>query len=199
MPAVYYERALTLYRQLKQYKVTRLQYSAASAMSMTPWVTSVKALDFYEQALPLRRQPGILSGEATTLNNIGYGLRSPGGQAPGPYEFIQAGAIRCVSQVGDHDGEANTLYSIGVISDALGNKHQALYGVFKQALKLSRQIGDQVGKAKSIDQHRRRALPPGRSKSQTLMSTTSRRCLFGPRWATGAVPATALQQPWRGL
>ena len=30
-----------------------------------------KALDFYEQALPLRRQVGDRGGEATTLNNIG--------------------------------------------------------------------------------------------------------------------------------
>ena len=30
-----------------------------------------RALDYYEQALPLRRQAGDKGGEATTLNNIG--------------------------------------------------------------------------------------------------------------------------------
>ena len=33
-----------------------------------------KALDYYEQALPLLRQVGDRGGEATTLNNIGGGL-----------------------------------------------------------------------------------------------------------------------------
>ena len=33
-----------------------------------------KALDFYEQALPLQRQVGDRGGEATTLNNIGWSM-----------------------------------------------------------------------------------------------------------------------------
>ena len=36
-----------------------------------------KALAFYNQALPLRRDVGDRAGEATTLNNIGVRVRCP--------------------------------------------------------------------------------------------------------------------------
>ena len=37
-----------------------------------------EALRYYEEALPLSRQVGDVSGEATTLNNIGPGLGAVG-------------------------------------------------------------------------------------------------------------------------
>jgi len=80
-----------------------------------------KALDFYNQALPIRRAVGDRGGEATTLNNIGAG-----------------------------GGEAITLNNIGRVYDALGEKQKAL-DYYNQALPILRAVGDRGGEAITLN------------------------------------------------
>ena len=58
-----------------------------------------KALDFYEQALPLRRQVGDRGGEATTLNNIGGVYSALGDKRKALDSYEQA--LPLLHQVGD--------------------------------------------------------------------------------------------------
>ncbi|NWJ98565.1 MAG: tetratricopeptide repeat protein, partial [Chloroflexi bacterium] len=53
----------------------------------------VKALEFYEMALPLRRAVGDRGGEATTLNNMGILLWQMGQQQEGMAMVEQALAL----------------------------------------------------------------------------------------------------------
>ena len=62
-----------------------------------------KALDYYEQALPLIRQVGDRAGEATTLNNIGGVYAALGDKRKALDYYEQALPLR--RQVGDRGGE----------------------------------------------------------------------------------------------
>ena len=107
-----------------------------------------KALGYCEQALPLFRQVGDHSGEATTLNNIGavYADLGEKGKALGYYEE----ALPLLRQVRDRSGEATTLNNIGRVYADLGEKEKAL-GYFEEALPLSRQVGDRSGEATALN------------------------------------------------
>ncbi len=81
-------------------------------------------MEFYNQSLPLRRQVGYKSGEATTLSNIGsvyFAL----GEKQKALEFYNQ-ALPLDKQVGDKSGEATTLTNIGFVYYALGEKQKAL-------------------------------------------------------------------------
>ena len=71
-----------------------------------------KALDFFEQALPLYRQVGDRGGEATTLNNIGMVYDALGDKRKALDFFEQA--LPLSRQVGDRRGEATTLNNLGL-------------------------------------------------------------------------------------
>ncbi len=107
-----------------------------------------KALGYYEEALPLRRQVGGRSGEATTLNNIGAVYRSLGEmeKALGYY----AEALPLFRQVGDRSGEAATLNNIGAVYRSLGEMEKALE-YYEETLPLSHQVGDRSGEATTLN------------------------------------------------
>ena len=97
-----------------------------------------KALDFYEQALPLMRQVGDRAGEARTLNNIGVVYTALGDKHKALDFYEQALLLH--RQVGDRGDEATTLNNIGAVYSDLGDKHKAL-DFYEQALLLQRQVG----------------------------------------------------------
>jgi CHAT domain-containing protein len=106
-----------------------------------------KALDFYNQALPLWRAVGDRSGEATTLNNIGR-VYDDLGQKQKALDFYNQ-ALPLWRAVGDRTGEATTLNNIGLVYDALGQKQKAL-DFYNQALPLWRAVGDRSGEAATL-------------------------------------------------
>ena len=70
-----------------------------------------KALDFYEQALPLSRQVGDRGGEARTLSNLGRMYSALGHQREALDFYEQALLLR--RQVSDRWGEKITCYNLG--------------------------------------------------------------------------------------
>ena len=67
-----------------------------------------KALEKYNEALPIRRAIGDRIGEAGTLNNIGVAYRSLGETQKALEKYNEALLIRRV--IGDRSGEAITRY-----------------------------------------------------------------------------------------
>ena len=121
-----------------------------------------KALDFYNQALPILRAVGDSEAlrrnrrvEATTLNNIGAVYDALGEKQKALDFYNQALPIR--RAVGDSEalrrnrrGEAVTLNNIGGVYDDLGEKQKAL-DFFNQALPILRAVGDPYGEVTILD------------------------------------------------
>jgi tetratricopeptide (TPR) repeat protein len=83
-----------------------------------------RALEYYNQALPLRRAVGDRSGEATTLNNMG-GVYDALGDQPRALEYYNQ-ALPLRRAVGDRSGEATTCYNIGMVYFAQGDLNTAI-------------------------------------------------------------------------
>jgi tetratricopeptide (TPR) repeat protein len=111
------------------------------------WGEHQKALEFYNQALPLLQAVGDRGGEANTLNNIGI-VYSLLGEHQKALEFYNQ-ALPLVQAVGDKDGEAATLNSIGGVYNSLG-EHQKALEFSNQALSLRRAVGNRRGEATSL-------------------------------------------------
>ena len=77
-----------------------------------------RALDYFEQALPILREVGDRAGEAVTLNNIGAVYDGLGDRQRALEYYGQA--LPIMREVGDRAGEAATLNNIGAVYDALG-------------------------------------------------------------------------------
>ena len=107
-----------------------------------------KALQFYNQALPLRRAVGDRGGEALTLTGIG-GVYSDLGEKQKALQFYNQ-ALPLYRAVGDRDGEATTLNKIGGVYSDLGEKQKALQ-FYNQALLLLRAVGDRGGEATTLN------------------------------------------------
>ena len=107
-----------------------------------------KALEYYNQALPLRQAVGDQSGEAATLNNIGRIYDSLGEKQKALAYYNQV--LRLDRAVGDPGGEATTLNNIGVVHHAVGEKQKALE-YYNQALLLRRAVGDRNGEAITLN------------------------------------------------
>jgi len=106
-----------------------------------------KALDYYNQALPISREVGDRSGEAATLNNIGSAY-SALGQAQKALDYYNQ-ALPISREVGDRGGEATTLTNIGAVYRALGQPQKAL-DYYSQALPIRREVGDLGGEAVTL-------------------------------------------------
>ena len=65
-----------------------------------------QALDYYQQALPIRREVGDRAGEAATLNNIGLVYDGLGDRQRALDYYQQA--LPILREVGDRAGEAVT-------------------------------------------------------------------------------------------
>jgi CHAT domain-containing protein/Tfp pilus assembly protein PilF len=107
-----------------------------------------KALDSYNQALPIYRAVGDHDGEATTLNNIGLVYSALGEKQKALDYYNQA--LPIYRTVGDRAGEAVTRSNIGLVYSALGEKQKALDS-YNQALPIRRVVGDRAGEATTLN------------------------------------------------
>lgn len=103
-----------------------------------------QALQFYNQALPLRRLVGDKRGEATTLSNIGSIYSAQGNTEQTAHFYHQA--LLLFQETGDKKGEANVLNKFGRFYSAKGDQKQALY-FFNLAWPISRKARDKLGEA----------------------------------------------------
>jgi CHAT domain-containing protein len=106
-----------------------------------------KALEYYNQALPLTHAVGDRAGEAITLANIGWTYSALGEKQKALEYYNQALPLR--RAVGDRAGEAKTLTHIGEVYDDLGEKQKAL-DYYNQSLPLSRAVQDPLGEASTL-------------------------------------------------
>jgi tetratricopeptide (TPR) repeat protein len=83
-----------------------------------------KALEYYEQALPLRRRVGDVSGEATTLNNMGLVSDALGEKKKALEYFEQARLL--VVRIGDPWVLAVVLDNLGALLPSLGRPGDAV-------------------------------------------------------------------------
>ncbi|MDT9273238.1 MAG: tetratricopeptide repeat protein [Limnospira sp. PMC 737.11] len=72
-----------------------------------------EALNYFNQALPIRREVGDRSGEATTLTNIGLVYNALGNRTEALNYYNQALSMR--RDVGDRPEEANTLSNLAAV------------------------------------------------------------------------------------
>ncbi|MEH2281507.1 MAG: CHAT domain-containing tetratricopeptide repeat protein, partial [Nostoc sp.] len=103
-----------------------------------------KALDLYNQALPLTRAVGERTGEAATLTSIGQVYFALGEKQKALDFYNQA--LPLTRAVGERTGEAAILNNIGQVYFALGEKQKAL-DFYNQALPLTRAVGERSGEA----------------------------------------------------
>ncbi|MEG4045315.1 CHAT domain-containing protein [Microcoleus sp. Pol17_C1] len=106
-----------------------------------------KALEYFNQALPLFRAMGDRAKEATTLTNIGLVYSDLGEKQTALDYYKQALDLR--QNAGDRRGEALTLNNTGTTYSELG-KQQEAEEYFKQALPLFRAVGDRPGEALTL-------------------------------------------------
>jgi CHAT domain-containing protein/predicted DNA-binding protein YlxM (UPF0122 family) len=106
-----------------------------------------KALEKFNEVLPLARAAGEREGEATILNNIGtvYHLL---GEAQKELEKYNE-ALPISRAIGDSEGEAATLTNIGSVYRALGETQKALEK-YDEALLIMRTTGDRRGESATL-------------------------------------------------
>ena len=103
-----------------------------------------KALELYEQVLPIRQEVGDRSGEATTLSNMALVYDNIGQRQKALELYGQALPIR--KEVGDRSGEAATLGNMAVVYNGIGQRQKALE-LYEQALPIQREVGDRAGES----------------------------------------------------
>ena len=106
-----------------------------------------KALEFYNQALPLIKNIGDKSAEAGLFNNIGT-IYSDMGKKTEALKFYSQ-ALPLLKSIGNRRGEAYTLHNIGNLYFGIGEKHKALE-FYNQALIIRKLIDDKSGEAATL-------------------------------------------------
>lgn len=107
-----------------------------------------KALDKFQEALPLWRDAGDLKGEATTLNNIAA-IYHGTGDAKAALEASDR-ALKLFQGLGDHEGEVKALIRIGNVHYDIGEQQKALDSL-NQALDVLKQSPDQKLEAAALN------------------------------------------------
>jgi tetratricopeptide (TPR) repeat protein len=110
-----------------------------------------KALEFYQQALAIRREVSDKKGEGVTLNNMGI-VYFYWGQYAKALEFYQQ-ALVIRREVSDKNGEARTLNNMGIVYDQPGTVPQSL-GVLSARLSYSSRNWRQGGARNNPTQYR---------------------------------------------
>jgi tetratricopeptide (TPR) repeat protein len=98
-----------------------------------------KALAYYEQALPIRRELGDRKGEGVTLNNMAA-IYQQQGKHELALQYYKQDLTIC-REGGDRKGEGTTLNNIGAVYSMQGDKKQAL-AYYEQALPIHREVGN---------------------------------------------------------
>jgi len=107
-----------------------------------------KALQYYEEALPLYQFLSDRPGEATVRNNIGLAYSTIGETTKALQYYEQAQTLR--RAIGDRGGEAITFVNMGGCYSATGEKVKALE-CYKEALPLLREMGNQDAEATALN------------------------------------------------
>jgi tetratricopeptide (TPR) repeat protein len=107
-----------------------------------------KALEFYNQALPIMYEVGDRTGIATTLSNIGTMHDNLGRREKALAFYNQALPIE--EEVGGRGGTATTLNNIGMVHNELGQREKALE-FYNQALPILEEVGDRGGMATTLN------------------------------------------------
>ena len=106
-----------------------------------------KALEYFNQALPLFRSANQGSGEALLLNDIGLAYALIGQKQKALESYNRAIAIW--RQLGSRQGEALTLNYIGWFYRDLSQNQTAL-DYYNQALPIWREVGNRTGEARAL-------------------------------------------------
>jgi len=107
-----------------------------------------KAINKYQEALPVWRSANDRAKEAETLNSIGAIYDSVGEKQKALDFYNQALQLR--RAVGDRRGEAVLLNNIGLVYDSLGEKQKAL-DFYSLALPTLRAVGDRSNEAVTLN------------------------------------------------
>ncbi|MBX0330682.1 tetratricopeptide repeat protein [Oscillochloris sp. ZM17-4] len=107
-----------------------------------------RALQLYDEALPIRRAVGDRAGEATTLNNMAGVYQDLGQPQRALQLYDEALPIR--RAVGDRAGEAATLNNMAGVYQGLGQPQRALQ-LYDEALPITRAVGDRAGEATTLN------------------------------------------------
>ncbi|MDQ2856996.1 MAG: tetratricopeptide repeat protein, partial [Acidobacteriota bacterium] len=106
-----------------------------------------KALEYYNQALPLRKEAGDKNGEASTLNNMAV-VYSNIGETQKALEYLNQ-TLLINRAVGDKSSEATTLNNIGTVYSDLGEKQKAI-DYYNQSIPLHKAVGNRRGEAYTL-------------------------------------------------
>ena len=130
-------------------KYARLELEALNNLALVYRAIGqpTRALELYEQALPIRRAVGDRAGEATTLNNLA-GVYSAIGQPTRALELYEQ-ALPIMRAVGDRAGEGATLNGIAYVQIDLGRFTDALIA-FDQSIHLEQQVHHPAGEAAGL-------------------------------------------------
>lgn len=107
-----------------------------------------KALDYFNQALPLWQESGNSAGQASTYDGIGRAYSDMGDANRALDNFNRALPLWRVD--GDENGEALTLNDMGPAYASLGQKQKA-FETYNQALKMWREAGSRQGEALTLN------------------------------------------------
>jgi len=106
-----------------------------------------QALDYYQEALTIRRAIGDRAGEGTTLHNIG-GIYEATREYQQALDYYQE-ALTIFKVIGDRADEGTTLHNIGEVYEATGEYQQAL-DYYQEALTIRRAIGDRADEGTTL-------------------------------------------------
>jgi CHAT domain-containing protein len=108
-----------------------------------------KALELYNQALPIFTEIDSKQNQAITLNNIGIAY-DQAGDFPKALDYLQQ-SLPLLRTVGNKNSEAYTLLNIGRVYARLNDYEKAL-DYYGQAQAIQKQTGNRAQEAETIDQ-----------------------------------------------
>ncbi|MCP4131213.1 MAG: tetratricopeptide repeat protein, partial [bacterium] len=100
---------------------------------------SVRALEYLEKSLKIRRDLGDKRGEGSVLNNIGQVYEARGDHTR-TLEYLEM-SLEVFREVRDKSGEGVAINNLSQVYGALGNYSKS-FDYLKEALKISRELGD---------------------------------------------------------
>jgi tetratricopeptide (TPR) repeat protein len=107
-----------------------------------------RAMEFYHQALAIRREIGDRAGVGRLLNNMALTSRKLGKDTQALIYFQQA--IPMLEAIGDKTSIGRLLNNMGAIHESLGQSAKALES-YEGALKIARDGGDKAGETTAMD------------------------------------------------
>ncbi|MEG3978982.1 tetratricopeptide repeat protein, partial [Microcoleus sp. herbarium8] len=107
-----------------------------------------RAMEFYHQALAIRREIGDRAGVGRLLNNMALTCRKQGKDTQALIYFQQA--IPMLEAIGDKTSIGRLLNNMGEIYESLGQSAKALES-YEEALKIAREKNDKFGESGAME------------------------------------------------